>query len=557
MFEIERTALSRRGERMGLALCLALWSFLLFPLGARASEGEILPADASASSQLYEPGYDYSPASLFDYDWTTCWAEGVSGYGAGEAITLQFPAGATLSGFSILPGYYKSEDLFYMNGAPTRIRVTSGSFSQDFDLSSLAWSFGSVSTRGEYYPFSSPLSTAYPLTLTILECREGSAYEDCTITELHFKGSYGSSGPGPGSGSQAPSDVRKMQPVAARASSVLYEEGYDYDPWRMFDGDWSTGWSEGASGNGQGEYVDVTFAPGTCLRGVTLLPGFWKTEALFFRNGAPTKLAFSCNGEVRVVDVSAYVWDYGSVSSLEGPYFAFDSPLFPSDTLRVTIQGVREGSWYEDCLITEMGFYGYSGAVPGPGSHSPGPFERLTETTLEHLVQLGQKMYEHHLDFGNTLQSIELTAKDFPSADKAFAFYWYLYHRLDPRTWVTGAHGEYLGIYASECKECIREVFATVTEKDWEAFVSGYVLKQSGDVGYINGIGDFGSLLSYLSFEDYEYYMEGERLCIKGSVKRYDVSASNKTKVGSFRLYYEPSDKKAMEGWSFSELVVW
>jgi hypothetical protein len=76
--------------------------------------------DVYASSELPVSGSTtYKAANLFDRDPTTCWAEGVAGYGNGETVTFQFREPVYVSRIGSIVGYDKNEggwDRWITNG---------------------------------------------------------------------------------------------------------------------------------------------------------------------------------------------------------------------------------------------------------------------------------------------------------------------------------------------------------------------------------------------------------------------------------------------------------
>ena len=149
---------------------------------------EMWPNKVTASSVLKETGYDHSPQNLLDYDEETDWCEGVTDTGAGEYVEFTFTKGTELCGFSILPGFYKSQKLFNENAAPLRINLRMGDFTQNYDLTPYCNRYGMLDSEGIYFPFPSTLVVDKPIRLLILSVREGTRYGDCSITEVHFFG---------------------------------------------------------------------------------------------------------------------------------------------------------------------------------------------------------------------------------------------------------------------------------------------------------------------------------------------------------------------------------
>lgn len=82
----------------------------------------------SASSELApSAGITYGPDNLVDGIRTTCWAEGVSGYGYGEWFQFDFPSDVTVTQFRGVFGYDKHSggvDRFWTNPQLKSFRVT-------------------------------------------------------------------------------------------------------------------------------------------------------------------------------------------------------------------------------------------------------------------------------------------------------------------------------------------------------------------------------------------------------------------------------------------------
>ena len=528
-----------------LATMFTLPSFALDMDGK--GEDEIRPTQATASSVLFEPGFSHDTAGLFDYDWSTDWAEGEQGSGYGESLTFTFAPGQSISGFSILPGFWKSEKLFYENAAPEAIHVTNGYFAQSFDLGDCLSSYGDAPLGGFWFSFSSPLSSDDPLTFTITSVREGSRYEDCVITELHFIG-------------QKPYSMKdragyEVIPEYISASSVLQEEGYDHGPWKVLDNDWSTGWTEGARGTGEGEELAFTFKEGTVLTGVSLLPGYRKSEKLFWQNAAPTQVKIHSGGQSTLLDLSDYSFEYVDLP-LEGAYFSFPEPMAAKYPVFLTILSVRDGSRYEDCVLTEVHFYGYEGNEENIKPSTAGTTTNVSEDTLQRLAGLSQLLYNCHTDNPRYLVPTEIHYQDLTSEEKAFALYWLFYHRYDPRVWLEGGNLEEKYFYLSEARNCMEEAFQSASEEDFSAFLNRYCLWQDGEIGAIRGTGDFGSGHSVRFENDWQASLEGEELCIRGSVSEYQSDDYSYLPTGTFRAYFTPTDSLALSGWQFRALLV-
>ena len=541
-------------------LCLSL--ALLCPIEAQAKgEAEIQPTRISASSTLYEEGYDYSPYQVTDWNWDTCWAEGAYGSGAWECLTFTFPSQYELTSFSILPGFWKRDDLFYKNAAPKKIQISSGSYCETFDLSSCLSSYGKASSEGFRFSFSSPLSCLSSIQVSIQSVREGNTYADCCITELHFYGRTVGSGNNTGSPTQGQGS--EITPTNAKASSVLMEEGYNHGIWQLFDYDWQTAWVEGALGLGIGESLSFTFPAGTTLTSMAILPGYWKSEDLFCKNAAPTRIRVTSGKDSRDIDLSAYADTFSPWSTpAEGQRISFGSPLSCNGTVTVTLLSAREGYLYDDCCITEMHFFG---SVSGGAANKPQNTEgdssqkkkiKVTKEDLRNLAGFAYRLYEKHLDYPKEAMDVSLSADDLTAEDKAFAFYWYLYFTMDERCWHSPSYEVVFS--TQDGMTCMEELYGSLWDEDWETFQDEYILRQERGLSYVNGTGDFGSAGMVIFMNDsYSASASGARLRIEGDVGSYKTDGSyGYAPVKRFQAYFTPTGSKALGGWQFSELVV-
>ncbi len=142
-----------------------------------------------------------------------------------------------------------------------------------------------------------------------------------------------------------------MDAVAAvDATSYLIQSSYSlyHTPDRMMDGDLSTAWVEGASGDGIGESVTFTFDGTYLVSGFQIYAGYQKSDALYEKNSRPADITvtFSTGDEAAVTLAD----ESGS------QYIAFDAPVETS-SVTLTIDSVYSGSKYEDTVISEIAFY--------------------------------------------------------------------------------------------------------------------------------------------------------------------------------------------------------
>ena len=136
-------------------------------------------AGASHSSADVEGnGYIHSAFLALDRDIKTCWAEGITGHGIGESITINFNETCKVSGMNIWTGHQKTEDLFYKNNRPTKIRIVGSDGSNEVYNLNDAMGKQSVS-------FKRPISVNN-IKIVIEEVAKGNKYQDTCIAEVEF-----------------------------------------------------------------------------------------------------------------------------------------------------------------------------------------------------------------------------------------------------------------------------------------------------------------------------------------------------------------------------------
>jgi hypothetical protein len=80
-------------------------------------------SDVKASSELRLDGFEYPAANATDGNPSTAWAEGASGSGTGQTLTISFPRKTVGGELRVLPGYAKTEALFRKYNRPKTLDV--------------------------------------------------------------------------------------------------------------------------------------------------------------------------------------------------------------------------------------------------------------------------------------------------------------------------------------------------------------------------------------------------------------------------------------------------
>ncbi len=133
---------------------------------------------ADATSYLDESKYHilHLPERAIDGDLATGWAEGVSGQGIGESITVYFDGMYLVSGIKIYAGYQKNNDSYNKNSRPKEVYVE---FSDGSGESCILKDMNDVQNM----KFASSVITD-SITLRIDSVYPGDEYEDTVITEI-------------------------------------------------------------------------------------------------------------------------------------------------------------------------------------------------------------------------------------------------------------------------------------------------------------------------------------------------------------------------------------
>ena len=138
----------------------------------------------------------------------------------------------------------------------------------------------------------------------------------------------------------------------AECSSFLQDSQwaqYYYGPECVTDGNLSTGWCEGASSVGVGEWVSIEADGEQWVRGVQIVNGHPRREDVYFRNcrckDVTIQLSDGFEMQVRLDDL------YNGWQTIDfGEYHQ-------TSYIRLTIDSVYEGSEWDDTLIAEMAAY--------------------------------------------------------------------------------------------------------------------------------------------------------------------------------------------------------
>lgn len=145
-----------------------------------------------------------------------------------------------------------------------------------------------------------------------------------------------------------PEDLVALPVVRAETSSVLEPGGAaSYGPDNLVDGDPSTSWQEGASGDGNEEWVEL------------ILDTPAEVSRLLIWNGHQKGTRFADHNRVSQVRIEVAGRELvADLLDIEGPQ-AVDLPEpLTTDRVRVVILAVHRGLRYSDTAISEIDLYG-------------------------------------------------------------------------------------------------------------------------------------------------------------------------------------------------------
>lgn len=153
----------------------------------RDEKVEISSVDVSSELPA-ENGKTYSGNNLTDGDYATVWAEGVSGTGEGESVTLHLSSPQPVFGVQICNGYTADADLYEKNGKVSKVRVD---FGEGTVLEQGVDGYGFEGADPETLAqmnlnrieLEAPVVTD-TITITITGAEKGTKYDDTCISEI-------------------------------------------------------------------------------------------------------------------------------------------------------------------------------------------------------------------------------------------------------------------------------------------------------------------------------------------------------------------------------------
>jgi hypothetical protein len=129
------------------------------------------------------------------------------------------------------------------------------------------------------------------------------------------------------------------------SSALAPAAGNNYGARNLIDGQDSTAWVEGSSGQGVGDFVVIEFPESKSVRGISLNNGYAKSSDIYFKNSRvkDIDIAFS-NGDSLETTLT---------DTMGEQRVTFNRPV-TAKWLRITIRSVYPGSKYTDAAVNEV-----------------------------------------------------------------------------------------------------------------------------------------------------------------------------------------------------------
>lgn len=329
-------------------------------------------------------------------------------------------------------------------------------------------------------------------------------------------------------------------PNGVYSSSELWEEGYDHNAWNLFDGDLSSSWTEGVSGTGVGEYVEILLPEDVKVTGGIIYPGFLKNEDLFWKNAAPSVIEISAAGGSTTIDCAAFANSYSEACG--GCYFWLGEELEHDGSIYVTVRGVRDGWKYTDTCFSELTLFGTG--MPDEGMIDP-------EMKKSSLVSFAYWLYEWQQGMDG-LQEAEIVLGDLTSAAKGMGVYWLQYHGMDFRV---EPLGEYNAVTEDDLWDIWCELYGSVEPEDMDVFREKFVQYMEGDTVYMYGTGDFGAVGEYF-FKEADVIEETEEsIFLSGDVMEWD-GAGDYMSTHRYEIWYSVEKEGLLGRYQFEEMKI-
>jgi hypothetical protein len=308
------------------------------------------------------------------------------------------------------------------------------------------------------------------------------------------------------------------------------------------------------------------------ITGGVICTGYYRSEDLFYKNGAPTRIYIHSGNQEAYLDVTqdANTYQYG----YEGFHFRFDEPLVSDGSVTMTIVGVRDGWKWEDACISELRLEGYQATadtVPDYSGQTPhvslvlptddvdwgDPYnnpdglgadgrelgetdvytqdpEALDGETVERLRAFADTVYKIQTQHTGT-EDVEITEDGLYSFTHAGVLNWYQAKVRDERI---SYQGEFNYAYEEDLKEIVSELFETQTpQEDVQALCDYFGAVREGEMIRMNAAGNDWSDTYYLRDPAGAGFEQGKTVLI-GAVMEYNPGSQGYIHTKSYHAIF-------------------
>ncbi len=145
-----------------------------------------------------------------------------------------------------------------------------------------------------------------------------------------------------------PSGYSKLTVKDAMASSTVDQEEYDNSVQMVLDGNETTSWQEGVSGDGLGEFLWFSLGSKKKVRYLTFKLGNWRDLDRYQKNNRPKQLTIWLGDEPYTISFPDEKKEFCVVLSQECEI----------SSVQIYIDSVYKGTEWDDTCISEVGIYG-------------------------------------------------------------------------------------------------------------------------------------------------------------------------------------------------------
>jgi|GEM_PF-3713807 len=132
------------------------------------------------------------------------------------------------------------------------------------------------------------------------------------------------------------------------SSTIVQDNGVTNEPMKLFDGDDTTTWQEGADGYGIGEYVIAFLDDVYGVEAISFKLGNWRSDSYYVENAMPKTMTI-------VMGYQSFEVDFYNEQSVQ--WVTFTEPIYVRQ-IAFIIKDVYTGTKYEDTCINEIGIWG-------------------------------------------------------------------------------------------------------------------------------------------------------------------------------------------------------